>query len=74
MPKEKAPVVGASDLCLCGTSKLAGAPRCAQCFTLNQVVTTHAVKLLADPKSAPWVRALLEQALTTKLEPPSEAG
>jgi len=75
MPKEKAPVVGPSDCCpICGLSKPRGTLRCTQCFVLFQVVSTHAVKLLRDPKSARLVRELLEKALETKVEPATEGA
>jgi hypothetical protein len=68
MPKQPAPIVGPSDQCSCGTSKPRDLPRCTQCWTLHQVVGTHAVRLLRNPKTAPAVRELLEAALSTKPE------
>jgi len=68
MPKNPAPVVGPSDLCACGNTKLTDAAFCNQCWTLRQVVTTHLPKLLANPNTAPATRELLERALQTKAE------
>lgn len=46
---------------------------CPSCFELRQRVQNHATRLLADPKAAPHIRALLETALLTKPEPPEAA-
>jgi hypothetical protein len=76
MPKERAPVVGPSAPCaLCSraTSQLTDA-HCAQCWALRQVLTAYVPLLLADPEAAPKVRALLERALATKPEPPTEGA
>ena len=54
---------------ICGTNKSPGTPKCERCFTLWQVVETHAAKLLADPKRAAPVRELLERVLATKPAP-----
>lgn len=53
----------------CGANKPPGVPKCERCFALWQSVETHATHLLADPKRAAPVRALLETALLTKPEP-----
>jgi hypothetical protein len=75
VPKTPAPVVGPSDCCpVCGTSKPKGTARCTQCFVLFQVVSTHAVKLLRDPKSAQAVRDLFHEVLTTPIDPPKEGA
>jgi hypothetical protein len=73
MPKEPAPIIGPSDQCSCGTAKPRGLPQCTQCWTLQQVVRTHAVKLLRNPKTEAAVRELLTKALETKPEPPEAA-
>lgn len=74
MPKTPVPIVGPSDQCSCGTSKPRDLPRCTQCWTLHQVVSTHAVRLLRNPKTAPAVRELLIKALKTKPDEPTEAA
>lgn len=71
MPKEKAPVVGPSDPCaLCSrpSSQLTDG-HCAQCWALRQLLTAYVPLLLAEPKIAPRVRAMLINA--AKLEEPA---
>jgi len=61
------------EICTAPTDNL-GTKLCNPCWTLRQYVENHATHLLADPKAAPHVRALLERALATKVEPPTEAA
>lgn len=74
MPKERAPVVGPSDACDCGNSKPADLNFCAQCWNLQQVLRTHAPKVLINPKTRAWAVGLLNRALATKVEEPTTAG
>lgn len=61
-----------SDICLCGNTKLTGLRQCERCWSLTQIVQTHAVKLLGNPSTEAATRRLLEKALETKVEPPAE--
>ncbi|HTJ17765.1 MAG TPA: hypothetical protein VL494_13390 [Steroidobacteraceae bacterium] len=77
MPKEKAPVIPhvASDLCACGYNKPSGVARCDACFRFFASLQTQGAKLLANPKTAEEVRALMVKLLMeTKPEPAVEAG
>lgn len=51
-----------------------GTKLCDQCWELRNRVECYATRLLKDPKAAPQVRALLEDALKTQVQPPTEAA
>ena len=58
-------------ICTTPTAML-GTKLCDPCWHTQQNLRTHVRKVLGNPKTAPAMRALLEEVLTEKPEPAKE--